>query len=116
MRENLEKVQLRVGRNIRYLRRLRGWTLEQLAERIEMTGKHVGEVERGKVKKLDVALLTKVAETFEVDIAELFSGAANDTAGAPLYVTITPQDLERIEEALQILERLGRNRARHRSK
>jgi transcriptional regulator with XRE-family HTH domain len=115
MRENLEKVQLRVGRNIRHLRRLRGWTLEQLAERVEMTGKHVGDVERGKVKKLDVALLTKVAQTFAVDVGELFSGAANDTTGAPLYVTITQQDFERIEEALQILDRL-RARARLRPK
>ncbi len=107
MRENLEKVQLRVGRNIRHFRRLRGWSLAQLAERMDMTEKHVGDVERGKVN-VNVDLLTVVAE-------ELFSGTVNDATGAPLYV-ITNEDFERIEETLQILERLRRIRARHRSK
>jgi transcriptional regulator with XRE-family HTH domain len=114
MRENLEKVQLRVGRNIRHFRRLRGWSLAQLAERIDMTEKHVGDVERGKVNvKVDV--LTTLAEMLGVDVAELFSGTANDAIGTLLYV-ITQEDFERIEEALQILERLRRTRARHRSK
>jgi len=114
MRENLEKVQLRVGRNIRHFRRLRGWSLAQLAERMDMTEKHVGDVERGKVN-VNVDLLTMVAEILGVDVAELFSGTVNDATGAPLYV-ITNEDFERIEETLQILERLRRIRARHRSK
>jgi transcriptional regulator with XRE-family HTH domain len=115
MRENLEKVQLRVGRNIRNLRRLRGWSQEQLAERIEMTEKHVGRVERGEVN-VTVDLLATVAKTFAVDIAELFSGTADDSAGAPTCVMITQKDFERIDEAMQLLEGLRRTRMRHRSK
>jgi transcriptional regulator with XRE-family HTH domain len=115
MRDSRQKVQLRVGRNIRHLRRLRGWSLEQLAERIEMTEKHVGEVERGRVN-VNVNLLAAIADIFNVDVAEFFSGAANDSPGAPTYVMITQQDFERIDEAVQILERLRRTRARHHPK
>ncbi len=49
MRQKLENVQLRVGRNIRHFRRLRGWSLEKFAERVAMSGKHLGEVERGNI-------------------------------------------------------------------
>ena len=111
MRQNLESVQLRVGRNIRHLRRLRGWSLEKFAERVAMSGKHLGEVERGNIK-VDVRLLTKVANLFGVDVAELFSGHANDTTGAPILVAISQRDFDRVERALQFLQRLRRTRPR----
>ena len=61
---------------LRYLRAVfnfgvrRGWSLEKFAERVAMSGKHLGEVERGNIK-VDVRLLTKVANLFGVDVADL---------------------------------------------
>src|SRR4051794_29866918 len=100
MRQKLENVQLRVGRNIRHLRRLRGWSLEDFAERAAMSGKHLGEVERGNIK-VDVRLLTKLANIFGVDVGELFGGTAHDTTGSPIVVVISQRDFDRVEKALQ---------------
>ena len=115
MRQKLEHVQLRVGRNIRHFRRLRGWSLEKFAERVAMSGKHLGEVERGNIQ-VDVRLLTRLANLFGVDVAELFSGAANDTTDAPILVVISRRDFDRVEKALEFLQRVRRSRPRRRSK
>jgi transcriptional regulator with XRE-family HTH domain len=109
MRENPGKVRLRIGRNIRQLRLLHGWSQEQLAERVDITEKHIGQLERGKVN-VGVDRLTSVANELAVDVAELLR-TPNDTGGMTTYV-ITRQDLERIEEALRAIARVKRSRAR----
>src|SRR3981081_3071677 len=111
MRQNLQKVRRRVGRNVEHWRHHYGWTQEQLAERVGKTAKHVGGVERG-TGTVSIDLLTALAETFGVDVAELFRGAPKDTTGPPA-VTTTHADFEQFEE---VVERVRRTRARHRSK
>jgi transcriptional regulator with XRE-family HTH domain len=80
-----------------------------------MSGKHLGEVERGHIK-VDVRLLTRLANLFGVDVGELFSGPANDSTGAPILVAISQRDFDRVDKALQFLQRLRRTRPRRRSK
>ncbi len=105
------KVQVRVGRNIRNFRRLRGWSQEQLAERVDRAAKHVSRVECGTVN-VSIDLLARIAAALNVDIVELFGGAANDRAS---YVAIGAQDFDRIDEAWKVLDRLRRARDRRRA-
>jgi transcriptional regulator with XRE-family HTH domain len=103
------QVRLRVGRKVKRLRLLRGWSQEQLAERVGNTEKHISQVERGKVN-VGIDVLASVASELAVDVAELFLSPSK-LDGAPTY-TITRQELERIEEALRVVERVKSSRTR----
>jgi transcriptional regulator with XRE-family HTH domain len=108
MGEN-RQVRLRVGRKVKRLRLLRGWSQEELAERVGNTDKHISLVERGKVN-VGIDVLISVASELAVDIVELFR-APSSSSGKPTYVITRPQ-LERIEEALRVVERVKSSRAR----
>lgn len=109
MREKVTEVRLRVGQNIKQLRGLRGWSQEELAEEIGITDKHLGQLERGKVN-IGLDLLTRVAEAFDVPVTELLRTASDDSGSSPS--AITRRDYVRIGEAIRILERVRRMRAR----
>jgi transcriptional regulator with XRE-family HTH domain len=106
MRRNAGKVRVRIGSNIRRLRRIRGWSQEALAERIEITEKHVGRMERGQVN-IKVDMLASLATVMECDIAELVKGGSTDGASPSTY-PIREADLTRLEEALRIVEQVRR--------
>ena len=56
---------------VRMLRRERGWTLEALAERAEMTKSYLSKVERGHSTP-SIAVAMKLAKALGVDVGELF--------------------------------------------
>lgn len=60
-----------MGRRIRYLRKVKKWTLEELGEKAATNHKHIGEVERG-LQNPSFAVLVKIATALEVDLPELF--------------------------------------------
>src|SRR4051794_1423133 len=64
-------VRLRVAKGVKRLRRLRGWSQEQLAEQVGNTEKHISQIERGKVN-VGIDVLASIASELEVDVAELF--------------------------------------------
>ena len=55
---------------IRKLRKERGWTIAQLAERVGVSQPHMSEVERGK-KNLNNHLLVRIADALKVKPHEL---------------------------------------------
>ena len=61
----------RIGRNIRVLRKARGWSQEALGERADLSYKFIGEIERGLVNP-SLDSLMKIANVLNVEIAELF--------------------------------------------
>jgi transcriptional regulator with XRE-family HTH domain len=113
MPENLRAVQLRVGRNIVDLRRSRGWTQEQLAEKIGKDLKHLGQIERGKVN-VTIEFLTAIAVALEVNVGDLFVSRPGETATSRVYV-IPQRVFDRSESAWQALTRLKRRQRRRRS-
>ena len=110
MRKSTEKLRLRVGRQMKQLRLLRGLSQEQLAEKVGITSKHLGQMERGKAN-ISIDMLDVVAASLAVDAGELFGATSNDGAGAATYV-ITQHDLDQVEQALRVVERVKRVRAR----
>jgi transcriptional regulator with XRE-family HTH domain len=104
-------VRLLVAKRVKQLRLQRGWSQEQLAERAGNTEKHISQVERGKVG-VGIDVLASIASGLAVDLADLLPHRS-DNAGAYTCL-ITPQELELIEEALQIVARAKRRRATRR--
>lgn len=62
-----------IGENIRVLRLARGWTQEQLAEKLHMTRQAVGHYESGRTTP-DVETCRRLAALFEVELEVLLEG------------------------------------------
>jgi XRE family transcriptional regulator, fatty acid utilization regulator len=59
-----------IGQRIRHFRTLRGFTLEDLGERLGMTPSHLSLLETGK-RDTKLGALTQIAKELEVDLADL---------------------------------------------
>jgi transcriptional regulator with XRE-family HTH domain len=60
-----------LGRRLKHLRRLRGYTQEQLAERIDINPKYLSSIERG-AENPTLDLLGRLAQGLQVELYELF--------------------------------------------
>lgn len=68
-----------MGQRIREKRLELGFTQEKLAERIEMSTSHVGEIERG-TSICSLAVLANIAEVLDLNLDTLVRGINNDNA------------------------------------
>lgn len=118
MRHNLRSVRravrLRVGRNVRQLRVLRGFSQEGLAELAGNTNKHIGQVERGEVN-VGLDTLSAIAAALSVDVTDLFVGARTANTAETRAFLITQRELDQLEQALSTVRAVRRTQpARHR--
>ena len=98
----------RVGRMVRELRLLRGWSQEQLAERASSSSKHVGSIERGQVN-VGVDTLADLARALSVNISDLFGESAGRR---PAIHVITSDDVAQLEKITALVRRIKSPRAR----
>lgn len=106
MRENLRAVRLRVGRNVRRLRRLRGLTQEELAEGVGNTWKHIGQVERGEVN-VGLDILARIAAALSLDVSALFvEPAGRRRAKIRMYVA-SDRELDQIDQMVRRIRSTG---------
>jgi transcriptional regulator with XRE-family HTH domain len=63
-------LKLVLAANVRRLRYDRGWTQEQLAERVALSARYVGAIERGQVSP-SVTVLGRLAEVLSMEPSEL---------------------------------------------
>jgi transcriptional regulator with XRE-family HTH domain len=101
MRETPRDVRLRVGRNIRQLRRLRAFTQERLAELAGSTNKHIGQIERGQTN-FTVDVITNIAISLSVSVAALFEASPDKPQATR---SIADRELEELEEAAAFIQR-----------
>ncbi len=104
MRANLP-VRRRVARRVKQLRAARGWSQEQLAERVGNTEKHISLVESGKAN-VSIDVLASIATQLAVDVTDLFGDRSSGAAAS--FCLVPHEDLERIE---RIVVRAKRRRA-----
>ena len=71
MEKSKEDAKVLLGRRIRTLRNLKGWTQQELGEYADVNYKFVGEIERGK-QNTSFEILVKIASTLGVELQELF--------------------------------------------
>ena len=67
----MDDSRIALGKRIRWLRTKVGLTQEQLAERAELSMKHLGEIERGKGNPT-LSSLENIADAFGVSLPDLF--------------------------------------------
>ena len=60
-----------MGRRIRKIRKLKGWTQQELGNRADVNYKFIGEIERGQ-QNPSFNILVKIASALEVELPELF--------------------------------------------
>ena len=71
-----------LGQRLRALRKQRGLSQERLGERASLSGKFIGEVERGE-KSISVDSLYKVSVTLAVPLSQLTNVQSSRRAVAP---------------------------------
>ena len=71
MEKSKEDAKVLLGRRIRTLRNLKGWTQQELGEYADVNYKFVGEIERGK-QNTSFEILVKIASALGVELRELF--------------------------------------------
>jgi len=62
----------RLGDRIRRLRKARGWTQAEMAERVGIDRSFLADVERGK-RNVSILNLELIADGFRVSLSQLFS-------------------------------------------
>lgn len=63
---------VRLGDRIRKLRKARGWTQAEMAEKVGIDRSFLADVERGK-RNVSILNLELIAEGFKVSLSQLFS-------------------------------------------
>jgi len=66
-----------LGQRIRQLRKARGWTQQELAERAELDYKYLGAVERGE-RNITIDNIEKIAAGFGLEAHQLFLFSARE--------------------------------------
>ncbi|MBV1889386.1 MAG: helix-turn-helix transcriptional regulator, partial [Proteobacteria bacterium] len=97
MANNLNQL---VGTRIQTLRKLRGYTQEQLAESIGKTVETISNIERGK-KLPGLATLNDLGKALDVPLSELIEGGAKKK--------ITPKREALLTKARELLNQLKDN-------
>lgn len=86
-----------VGKRIRFLRKAKGWSQEELGEYAALSYKFIGEIERGSVNpSLDTLL--GISNALNVEIAALFSSAK--------LLVLTEGDIANVQSALDVLNHI----------
>ena len=65
-----------VATNVRHLRNERGWTQEDLAERVGLSARYLGQIERAQAS-MSVTVLGRLADALQVDPRELLRRACD---------------------------------------
>lgn len=63
---------MKLNEKLRLLRATKGWTQEQVAEKLKMSPNGYGSIERGKTN-VSLKRLNKIAEVYNTDLIELIS-------------------------------------------
>lgn len=72
----MSSLKQRFGRNVRYWRKLRSMTQEDLADRLEMTVHSVSNIERG-IHGPRFGTIERLAALLDIDVTTLFSRSRN---------------------------------------
>jgi transcriptional regulator with XRE-family HTH domain len=107
----VKQVRAALGTRLRELRRRRGWSQGALGERAGLSGKFIGEVERGE-KSISVDSLYRVSVALDVPLRDLVAVHPDSSEPSPpagdatevlalLARCQTPDDLRRAYDGLR---------------
>ena len=105
-----------LGRKIRQQRKKKKYTLEQLAEKLDVSTTFIGQIERAKgIPSLET--LVKIANILEISTDSLLFGDLNNKSGnthfinrvAELTETFTPNEKELLLKNIEIINEYRNN-------
>ena len=105
-----------LGNHIRKYRKDKQYTLEQLAEKLDVSTTFIGQIERAKgIPSLET--LVKIANVLEVSTDSLLFGDLNTQSGNKYFLkaveeitkTFTPQEKELLLENIEIFKKFKDN-------
>lgn len=104
-------IKKQIGLKIKQLRTIKGWSREQMADKLEMSVAGYGSIERGETD-LCITRLTQVAETFEITLVDLlgltekmvFNFGVNSEECNNNWSINTPTDNKELKHELEKLQ------------
>lgn len=101
-----------LGRILHNARKHRGYTLRDVERHLQVPNAHLSQIERGKIRRPDPAVLWTLAEFFGLDYDLLLQWAGyydRETTGPPPQVAVAIKLLSQMEDedrtrALQLLQ------------
>ena len=109
MGKQIENERLLLGRRIRSLRNIKGWTQEELGRQADLSYKFIGEIERGQ-QNSSFDTLVKIAIALKVEILELFRYeqetvdiTAIENRIGRIMKTLPDEDMRRLLMVLRVL-------------
>lgn len=93
-----DKIPIELGRRIRTLRKLKGFTQEELGEKSGISYKFIGEMERGEVNP-SLNSLIQIAKALGIQVNNLFPHEQE------LFPKFSHQDIQLIKKALKLLNK-----------
>ena len=109
METSKENAKVLLGRRIRSLRNMKGWTQQELGEQADVNYKFVGEIERGQ-QNPSFAVLVKIAGALGAELPELFrfesealSRKEIEREIANVVKSISEEDLRQILSVFRVL-------------
>ena len=92
---------------LREWRKFRGYTLEQMAERLHMSHQNLGKIERGKVP-YSQDLLERLAEEYRCGLPDLIMRDPTDPEGMwSIWDQLAPAERIQVVEVAKVLRRTG---------
>ena len=101
-----------LGKKIRERRKEKKYTLEQLAEKLDVSTTFIGQIERAKGKP-SLETLVKIANVLEISTDSLLFGDLNNKSGNSHFIkkveelteTFTPDERELLLKNIEIIKR-----------
>lgn len=94
----MDNVRSELGKKIKTLRQLKGFTQEELGEKAGLSYKFVGEIERGEVNS-SLNSLIGIAKALGVNIGDLFPCKTD------MLSQLAVKDIQLIKKALRLLSK-----------
>lgn len=99
---------LKIGKKLRNIRKLKGLTQEQLAERCGLSYKYLGEIERGE-KNFGIQNLFKIADGLSISVADIVNiepeaDAEENNLKAELLYFLADKNPQELKKALSVLK------------
>lgn len=92
----MEYIGLKIGLELRSLRKEHGMTLEELGEKVNMSTSHINQIELGS-RKMTMELLFKIMTLFDVDantVLEISKKENKNQASIDAMLMDFPQDIK----------------------
>ena len=103
----MKDLKTRIGNLVRKLRKEKGLTQEELAERANLHPKYIGTIERGEID-IRIKNLLKITDALEIGLSEFFKGLPSkfDTEKIPMIsewlALIEDADTKTVEKLIAV--------------